>query len=432
MASIFLRYLCLMLVLSLGSLYFYAASVDIKVFKSPTGGFLEFLQIWSGIMAFAAMTVSLLLSTKLRLLNNFFGGLDKSYWLHKINGYFIAILVLIHFTKVSGTFEKNELSLSTLHREATNLGNLLFWMIIILIAATIIKKIGKKTVLPYGAWKVSHKFFIVVYLGVSFHFLAINKPYAGGSSIDNFVIITAFFGLVSLFYRGFSAMSYFDYKISEIESNDEVTKLVISPDGRKKLTPKPGQFAFLSFPKVAGKKEKHPFTIAKSDADGSLTFYIKSAGDFTSSLNENLNQDAKVRVEGPHGKFALAKKSGRRSLWIAGGIGITPFIAFASSNHTQTMQSSLLYVVKSRNQVLEVDTFTKLADANKGFNYNVIVTSEDGRPTGNTITSLIPADCKEVDVYFCGPTSLRKSIVNILRAANIKINTMKYEVFAFR
>ena len=33
MASIFLRYLCLMLVLSLGSLYFYAASVDIKVFK---------------------------------------------------------------------------------------------------------------------------------------------------------------------------------------------------------------------------------------------------------------------------------------------------------------------------------------------------------------------------------------------------------------
>ena len=163
-----------------------------------------------------------------------------------------------------------------------------------------------------------------------------------------------------------------------------------------------------------------------------MTFYIKSAGDFTSSLNENLNQDAKVRVEGPHGKFALAKKSGRRSLWIAGGIGITPFIAFASSNHTQTMQSSLLYVVKSRNQVLEVDTFTKLADANKEFNYNVIVTSEDGRPTGNTITSLIPADCKEVDVYFCGPTSLRKSIVNILRAANIKINKMKYEVFAFR
>ena len=72
MASIFLRYLCLMLVLSLGSLYFYAASVDIKVFKSPTGGFLEFLQIWSGIMAFVAMTVSLLLSTKLRLINNVF------------------------------------------------------------------------------------------------------------------------------------------------------------------------------------------------------------------------------------------------------------------------------------------------------------------------------------------------------------------------
>ena len=432
MASIFFRYVCLMLLLSLGSLYFYAASVDIKVFKSPTGGFLEFLQIWSGIMAFVAMTVSLLLSTKLRLINNVFGGLDKSYWIHKLNGYFIALLVLIHFTKVSGTFETKKLFVSTLHREATNLGNILFWMIIILIAATIVKKIGKKTLLSYGAWKISHKLFIAVYLGVSFHFLAINKPYAGGSSIDNFMIITAIVGLVSLFYRGFSTINYFDYKISEIESNNEVTKLVISPVGRKKLTPKPGQFAFLSFPKVASKKERHPFTIAKSDVDGSLTFYIKSAGDFTSSLDAHLNRDAKVRVEGPHGKFALAKKSGRRSLWIAGGIGITPFIAFASSNDTQTMQSSLLYVVKSRDQALEVQTFTKLAEANKEFNFNVIATSEDGRPTGNTISSLIPADCKEVDVYFCGPTSLRKSVVEHLRAANIKINKMKYEVFAFR
>jgi len=432
MASIFFRYVCLMLLLSLGSLYFYAASVDIKVFKSPTGGFLEFLQIWSGIMAFVAMTVSLLLSTKLRLINNVFGGLDKSYWIHKLNGYFIALLVLIHFTKVSGTFEKNELFLSTLHREATNLGNILFWMIIILIAATIVKKIGKKTLLSYGAWKISHKLFIAVYLGVSFHFLAINKPYAGGSSIDNFMIITAIVGLVSLFYRGFSTINYFDYKISEIETNSEVTKLVISPVGRKKLTHKPGQFAFLSFPKVASKKERHPFTIAKSDVDGSLTFYIKSAGDFTSSLDAHLNRDAKVRVEGPHGKFALAKKSGRRSLWIAGGIGITPFIAFASSNDTQTMQSSLLYVVKSRDQALEVQTFTKLAEANKEFNFNVIATSEDGRPTGNTISSLIPADCNEVDVYFCGPTSLRKSVVEHLRASNIKINKMKYEVFAFR
>ena len=432
MASIFFRYVCLMLLLSLGSLYFYAASVDINVFKSPTGGFLEFLQIWSGIMAFAAMTVSLLLSTKLRLINNVFGGLDKSYWIHKLNGYFIALLVLIHFTKVSGTFEKNELFVSTLHREATNLGNILFWMIIILIAATIVKKIGKKTLLSYEAWKISHKLFIAVYLGVSFHFLAINKPYAGGSSIDNFMIITAIVGLVSLFYRGFSTINYFDYKISEIESNNEVTKLVISPVGRKKLTPKPGQFAFLSFPKVASKKERHPFTIAKSDVDGSLTFYIKSAGDFTSSLDAHLNRDAKVRVEGPHGKFALAKKSGRRSLWIAGGIGITPFIAFASSNDTQTMQSSLLYVVKSRDQALEVQTFTKLAEANKEFNFNVIATSEDGRPTGNTISSLIPADCNEIDVYFCGPTSLRKSVVEHLRASNIKINKMKYEVFAFR
>jgi predicted ferric reductase len=96
------------------------------------------------------------------------------------------------------------------------------------------------------------------------------------------------------------------------------------------------------------------------------------------------------------------------------------------------MQSSLLYVVRSHDQALEIDTFKRLADANNNFNFNVIATSEDGRPTGSTISSLVPTDCKEVDVYFCGPTSLRKSVVEHLRAANIKINKMKYEVFAFR
>lgn len=432
MTYILLRYVFLMLALSLGSLYLYADSVDIKVFKNANGGFLEFFQIWSGIMAFVAMTASLLLSSKLRLINNIFGGLDKSYWLHKLNGYLIAFLVLIHFTKVSGTFEKNELFVSILHREAINLGNLLFGMIVILMAITIIKKIGKKTLLPYEIWKVSHKLFVAIYLGVSFHFLAINKPYAGGSSIDTFMIITAIVGLMSLLHKGFLAMNYFDYKISEIEVHGEISKLVITPIGRKKISPKPGQFAFLSFPKVPGKNEKHPFTIAKSEENGSLTFYIKSVGDFTSALDEALTRDVKVRVEGPHGKFFLSKSSGRRSLWVAGGIGITPFIAFASSNKSLTVQSSLLYVVKSHNQALEIDTFKKLADTNKDFNFNVIATSEDGRPTGPRISRLVPADCKEIDVYFCGPTSLRKSVVESLGLANIKIKKMEYEVFAFR
>lgn len=90
---------------------------------------------------------------------------------------------------------------------------------------------------------------------------------------------------------------------------------------------RPGQFAFVSFDDKEG---AHPFTIASADrGDRAVSFQIKALGDYTGRLAEQLQPGQAVRVQGPYGRFDLARCNPRaRQIWIAGGIGVTPFLAW--------------------------------------------------------------------------------------------------------
>src|SRR5690606_18917013 len=91
-----------------------------------------------------------------------------------------------------------------------------------------------------------------------------------------------------------------------------------------------GQFAFVTFDRVEG---EHPFTIACADrGDRWVTFEMKALGDYTRGLAQRLQARAPVTVEGPYGRFSLAPDhSGRPQIWVAGGIGVTPFLAWLES-----------------------------------------------------------------------------------------------------
>ncbi|MDP1644049.1 MAG: FAD-binding oxidoreductase [Thiobacillus sp.] len=85
-----------------------------------------------------------------------------------------------------------------------------------------------------------------------------------------------------------------------------------------------GQFAFVTFDQSEG---PHPFTISSAwHGNGKLFFLIKGIGDYTSTLPATLKVGDLVKVEGPYGRFAFGGRKPRQ-IWVAGGIGITPFVA---------------------------------------------------------------------------------------------------------
>ncbi|MFZ8991027.1 MAG: SUMF1/EgtB/PvdO family nonheme iron enzyme, partial [Pseudohongiellaceae bacterium] len=73
--------------------------------------------------------------------------------------------------------------------------------------------------------------------------------------------------------------------------------------------------------------ESHPFTISSAPAEDVLRLTIKASGDFTRALHQTLKAGDGAIVMGAYGMFDY--KTGRPDqIWIAGGIGLTPFLAF--------------------------------------------------------------------------------------------------------
>ena len=77
----------------------------------------------------------------------------------------------------------------------------------------------------------------------------------------------------------------------------------------------------------------HPFTIASADrGDRTISFQIKALGDYTRGLADRLQAGTGRAVEGPYGRFDIARRNPRaQQIWIAGGIGVTPFLAWLES-----------------------------------------------------------------------------------------------------
>ncbi|MBL8968649.1 MAG: hypothetical protein JNG85_16715, partial [Spirochaetaceae bacterium] len=90
----------------------------------------------------------------------------------------------------------------------------------------------------------------------------------------------------------------------------------------------PGQYAFLRFTASSLPAEEHPFFYSSSPSEpGGASFTIGAAGDWT-NLADRVEPDEPVVVDGPYGSSSyLSRPDPRRHVFIAGGMGATPFLS---------------------------------------------------------------------------------------------------------
>ncbi|MDT6952802.1 FAD-binding oxidoreductase [Companilactobacillus alimentarius] len=157
------------------------------------------------------------------------------------------------------------------------------------------------------------------------------------SSITAFVVVFDIYTVVSLgtyaWYKFVSPSS--EKRSGQVLCNSQVSDHVrqlhiqLGPDSAKVL---PGDFYFLSFPKVAGvSKESHPFSVTdiqKSKSKREITFTIQTSGDFTKSLSR-VSEGDRVNLEGPFGRFdkIISGDSDKTPLVLIGmGTGLAPLV----------------------------------------------------------------------------------------------------------
>jgi len=198
--------------------------------------------------------------------------------------------------------------------------------------------------------------------------------------------------------------------VVSVSREADVTEITCRLDGEWERH-RPGQFAFITFSRFEG---AHPFTIASADrGDRTITFFIKALGSFTRSLAHRVQVGQPVTIEGPYGRFQLDRSNrGRRQIWVAGGIGVTPFLAWLESLQTRPAEVrdvDLHYCTQNRDADRFVERLQALCRVLPGVRLHVH-SSRHGEVLTVRELGLGGDGGKKCELWFCGPRGLADAL----------------------
>ena len=198
------------------------------------------------------------------------------------------------------------------------------------------------------------------------------------------------------------------YTVSAVEHPaNNVVEIRLAPRGQP-IRYQAGQFIYLSHDdrRVAvGRGEEHPYTLSSAPGEAGLRVAIKDLGDASRAI-QGIHRGSEVRITGPYGAFFPAQTRGPE-LWVAGGIGVTPFLGRARHLATlaQPVDIHMIYCVQDEARALFVEELRQLMARIPGFCLTVHYFYRDGPLAVDFVRYHCP-DVSGREVYVCGPGPL--------------------------
>ncbi len=400
--------------------------------------FLTTLGQFSGILGMQLFAFTLILSSRLTFLEFFFGGLDRMYVIHHRTGVIAFALLALHplvlaFRFLGDSVEEVMNFLTPTFGSSTfpkDIGILAILLMLVLIGLTFYGSF-----FSYPKLKVAHKF-----LGAAFFLGGLHMYLIPGVITDNFFVkvfcvTTALVGVVLFTYRSLLAryvVMKYSYTVDTTKDiGSGCVEITLRPAKKKVLTHLPGQFAMLSFINAKSvSDEEHPFTISSASLDGSLRFSVKALGDYTTEL-QKLGIGVKAKVEGPFGEFSYLYGD-KEQIWVAGGIGVTPFVSMAEHLLRQEKMEYVVdffYSVRSETDGVYKAMFDQLAAKHDQFKFHFMPSDKAGYVTGEGILKTVK-DGDSRDYFVCGPPPMMLALREQLIALNVNEDKIHSERFA--
>lgn len=390
------------------------------------------LSLSASSAAFAAMATNLVLATRPRILEPVFHGLDRMYRVHRALGIAVVALVLVHYL-VAPNFQGLTLA-SGLNRVAKALGEYAFYGLLILAVPSLLKRIPfTKVELPYGLWRQSHRLFGAVFVLAAIHQAFIKRPFDGAALLALYLNVLAVAGVASFVLTQIRPfLRSRGYRVTGVERHAGATVVTAKPEGTG-IRARPGQFAFIRFARK-GLGEAHPFTIAGVEAGpgGELRFAIRPLGDFTRRLRESLAVGDRMTVEGGYGRFDPTR-GGARQIWVAGGIGITPFLSVLEAVAAQAgRQVHLFHCVRAEDEAIDRERLEAAARQVPHFAFTLHASSSAGRMGAKQVVEACGFDPAGAELWFCGPAPMREALAKDLARLGKAPARVEFERFEFR
>jgi len=383
-----------------------------------------------GSINIVLMACSLVIAARPKWAEPYFGGLDKMYMTHRHTSTAALLLIFVHVITVP------------ISLEGWVLGNYLA-----VIAFTGIVSIAIISLSPrvpflnnitggtYEGWKKLKKYIGIFFILGFIHSLTIGHPLDAFIAI-NWVQIFFIIGTGAYLYTevfGRFLKKYVSYKVETVNHpTNFTTEVVLRAADQPIKKHRAGQFLFVRFPNTDTLDESHPFTISSAPHEDVLRVTVKGSGDFTRALFTDLKPGMDAVVDGPYGMFDY-KSGGQKQIWIAGGIGVTPFLSFIRDIGDKLDQNvTFYYTMRHRDEVLFYNELEAAGIRNPRLNVHIRYSATGGSLTVDEIVRNIGVDIGDYHVYMCGPFPMVQAFERKFLALGLPAKHIHFEEFNFR
>lgn len=227
--------------------------------------------------------------------------------------------------------------------------------------------------------------------------------------------------------------------ISVQKENEQVSSFLIHPVPAGFSLRKPGQYLLMKLLLANVWSSPHPFTLTGSPDEDHLKITVKKIGDFTTALH-SISPPVDVQISGPLGDYGATINTEKKLVFIAGGIGITPFISLlkALNSNETSPQITLFWANNKAEEYFDLDFLNELAARN---HIKVILVSlekkgatgrggdnliwQQGHLTADLFATFI--EDKTAKFYMCGSENMQKYVFSQIQALGITPENVETE-----
>ncbi len=197
------------------------------------------------------------------------------------------------------------------------------------------------------------------------------------------------------------------------------------------LRAEPGQFFRWRFLRREQWWQSHPYSLSAPPTDRVLRFTVKVLGDHSEAL-QHLRKGTRVFAEGPYGALTERRRTRRKVLLLAGGIGVTPLRALFETMRARHGELTLIYRANTELEIAfrsELDAIAKW----RGAQVRYLIGPPGGEQdpfVGRRLESLVK-DIRSHDVYLCGPPRMMEAAYGALRRVGVDRHHIHTESFEF-
>lgn len=371
-----------------------------------------------------------LLSMRHHLVEVVFGSLDKVYRIHVQSGKISFVLITAHpFFLGIGRLIGGK-SISTIWDWTSILlitGYLSFLILLVVTATSIYSHIRHQN------WVLVHHLFGWLIPLFFLHSILARSQMTKIPELFGYLLFIGSIGFSAFLYRSVYSKHFTSkhaYVVADANHvSDSVIEFVLKPTGIP-ISFQAGQFAYASFDSPGVDPEFHPFSFSNANNGPYVRFAVKALGDDTKNI-QKVTEGSKVYLDGPYGAFSYRKVKNPKQVWIAGGIGITPFLSMARSfSGKKHYNIHFFYGTESLDEAIFLQEFIDITrQLPDNFDTKVIAKNLTGFVTIDLLKASL-GSLEEYDYFICGPPGMMKALKTQLLSAGVGELSIHVESFS--